>query len=161
MKTMEEELWEYIDGTCNPAECLEIQRKIDSDPIYQQSYSELMQVHQIISAEELDEPSMSFTRNVMEQVNAEIAPVALKTKVDHRIIYAIGGFFVLSLLAIFTYALMNSSYSMPEFKIPHLNLARAISPEATNLSLRAFLFLDLVLALVYFDRFIRKTITSK
>jgi hypothetical protein len=161
MKTIEEELWEYIDGTCNPAECLEIQAKIASDPIYQQSYSELMQVHQMISAEELDEPSMSFTRNVMEQVNVEIAPVALKTKVDHRIIYTIAGFFILSILAIFTYALMNSTYSMPEFKMPQINLIKPMSAEVTSLSIKAFLFLDLVLALVYFDRFIRKTITSK
>lgn len=161
MKTIEEEIWEYIDGVCDPAQCLELKAKIDSDPLYHKTYAELMQVHELISAEELDEPSMSFTRNVMEQVNVEIAPVALKTKVDHRIIYAIGGFFILSILAIFIYAIMNSTYSMPEFKMPQWNFNMAMSAEATSLSMKVFLFLDLVLALIYFDRYIRRVLASK
>lgn len=63
MKTIEEEIWAYIDDACEPAERLEIEAKIASDPEYRQLHSELMQVHLMISAEELDEPSMSFTRN--------------------------------------------------------------------------------------------------
>jgi hypothetical protein len=161
MKTIEEEIWEYIDGGCDAAQSLEIETKIASNPEYHKTYSEFMQVHALISAEELDEPSMSFTRNVMEQVDLEIAPIALKTKVDHRIIYAIGGFFMLSILSIFIYVLLNSTYTMPEFKMPQMNMNFAMSQAATNLSVKAFLFLDLVLALVYFDRFLRKTLTSK
>jgi hypothetical protein len=161
MKTIEEEIWEYIDAGCDPAQSLEIEAKIASDPGYHKMYLECMQVQEMILAEELDEPSMSFTRNVMEQVNLEIAPVALKTKVDHRIIYAIGGFFIISILSVFIYALLNSTYSMPEFKMPKMKLNLALSPSATSLSIKVFLFLDLVLALIYFDRFLRKTFTHK
>lgn len=161
MKTIEEEIWAYIDDACEPAERLEIEAKIASDPEYHRLHSELMQVHLMISAEELDEPSMSFTRNVMEQVRLEIPPVALKTKVDNRIIYSIAAFFTLSILAIFVYALANSSYSMSAFKLPEMNVDLAMSPEATSFSVKAFLFLDLALALVYFDRFLRKKLSTK
>src|SRR4051812_21488564 len=161
MKTIEEEIWEYIDGSCDAAQTLTIEAKIASDAVYHQTYVELMQVHELISAEELDEPSMSFTRNVMEQVNLEIAPVALKTKVDNRIIYGIGAFFVLSILSIFIYAIANSTFTMPDFKMPKMNIDLAMSPAATSLSMKVFLFLDMVLALFYFDRYLRKTMTHK
>lgn len=52
---------------------------------------------------ELDEPSMSFTRNVMEAVALQPAPVSLKTKVDNQIIFSIAAFFVLSILAMVGY----------------------------------------------------------
>jgi len=161
MKTMEEEIWAYIDDACTPAEKLEIEAKMVSDPGYHQLYTELMQVHLMISAEEFEEPSMSFTRNVMEQVQLEIPPVALKTKVDNRIIYSIAAFFTLSILAVFVYALANSNYSMSAFKLPEINMSLAMSATATNLSVKAFLFLDAALALVYFDRFLRKKLSSK
>lgn len=161
MKKIEEDIWAYIDDACEPAERLEIEAKIASDPEYHRLHGELMQVHLMISAEELEEPSMSFTRNVMEHVKLEIPPVALKTKVDNRIIYSIAAFFMLSILAVFIYALANSNYSMSAFKLPELNVNLAMSPEATNFSVKAFLFLDLALALVYFDRFLRKTLSTK
>ena len=161
MKTIEEEIWTYIDDACDPAERLEIEAKIASDPEYHSVHAELMQVHQMISGQELDEPSMSFTRNVMEQVKLEIPPVALQTKVDNRIIYSIAAFFVLSILAVFVYAIANSNLTMSQFKLPAMNLDLALSPETTSFSIKAFLFVDLALALVYFDSFLRKKLSSK
>jgi hypothetical protein len=161
MKTIEEEIWDYIDGGLDAAQSLEIKARIAADPLYQRTYSDLMQVHQMISAEELDEPSMSFTRNIMEKVDLEIAPVALKTKVDQRIIYAIGGFFILPMLSILIYVLLNSSYTMPEFKMPDMHFNLTMSAAATGVLVKAFLFLDLGLAFVYFDRFLRKRIINK
>jgi hypothetical protein len=161
MKTIEEQLWAYIDGDCDPAEREHMEEKIASNPDYKKIYSELMQVHQMITAEQLDEPSMSFTRNVMERVGQEIAPVALKTKVDQRIVYAIAAFFGLSILLIFVYALANSNYTLSSFKMPEMNMNMTLSPAATSLSIKAFLFVDLILALVYFDRLFRKRLEHK
>jgi anti-sigma factor RsiW len=156
MKTIEEQIWTYIDGDCDPVEKLEIERKIASDPAYQQLYSEFMQLHALIEAEELDEPSMSFNRNVMEKVNLEIAPVALKTKVDQRIIYSIAAFFVLSTMSIVIYAIASSTFTMPQFDTSALHFDVGISAAMKSLSIKSFLFLDLVLALVYLDRVLRK-----
>jgi hypothetical protein len=158
MKTIEEQIWDYLDGSCDAAERIEIATKIDTDPIYRTIYQELSHIHTLLTAEQLEEPSMSFTRNVMEQVQLEIAPVSLKTKVDNKIICAIGGSFLLSFLAIFIYALVNSTGSSIEFTLPALQFNIHISQYVTPLAVKIFLFVDLVLALMYFDRLLRRKI---
>jgi hypothetical protein len=158
MRTIEEQIWDYIDGGCDAAERIEIAAKIDSDPIYRSTYEELSQVHEMIASEPLNEPSMSFTRNVMEKVQLEVAPVSLKTKVDSKIIYSISGFFLLSILAIFIYAIVNSSTSVPEFNLPEMHIDIDVTRYVTPLSVKVFLFVDLILALMYFDRLLRRKI---
>jgi hypothetical protein len=161
MKTIEEEIWAYIDGEGDQAQRHVMQSKITSDPDYQKMYSELMQIQEIISAQELEEPSMSFTRKVMEAVDTEMAPVSLKTRVDNRIIYSIAAFFVISIIGILIYAVSNVNFSLPEFKLPKLNFDLALSPEKTGLLIKAFLFVDLILGLIYLDRFLRRRLDHK
>ena len=75
MKTIEEQLWDYIDGNCTIEERIEIEHKIKANLQYHRTYEELLSVHQELEKLNLDEPSMSFNRNVMEKVNLEIKPV--------------------------------------------------------------------------------------
>ena len=156
MSTIDEQIWEYIDGTCSPEEKLAIEAKIASDNNYASTYEELMQVHQMLNAEQLDEPSMSFTRNVMDLVDLEIAPVSLKTKVDQRIILSIAAFFGLAFLAIFVYAITHASYSFADFKIPKLQVNFDMSSYITPTFVKIFLFVDLILGLFYLDGFLRR-----
>lgn len=155
MNTIEEQLWSYIDGNCSNAEKIEIEAKIAANLQYSNIYKELLLVHDELSSLELDEPSMSFTRNVMEQVNLELKPVALKTKVDHRIIYGIGGIFVLSLLAILSYVVASADLSF-KFDAPQLNFSLYESKIITPTTIKIFLMVDLILALIYIDSFLRK-----
>lgn len=154
MNTIEEQLWNYIDGNCTAEESNAIAARIATDEQVAQLYAELMEVNATLQTIELDEPSMSFTRNVMEQVKVELKPVALKTKVDQRIVYAIGAFFVAALVFIFGYAIANSNVSF-EFTMPKVDLAFAhklVSPT----TLKIFLFVDVILALIYIDSYVRK-----
>lgn len=160
MKTIEEQIWDYIDGSCDADQRSTIAALIDTDPVYRSTYQELNQIHQMLASEPLDEPSMSFTRNVMEKVQLEVAPVSLKTKVDNKIIYAIGGFFLLSILSIFIYAIINTRGSAMEFTLPEVNFSIDITRYVTPLAVKIFLFVDLVLALMYFDRLLRRRITT-
>lgn len=161
MKTIEEEIWEYIDGEGDPEQRQIVEAKLAIDPVYQKTHSEMMQIQQLILAQDLEEPSMSFTRNVMDAVDLEIAPVSLKTKVDNRIIYSIAAFFVLSIVGIFIFAVSNSNLSLPEVKLPQLNFNIALSPEKTGLLIKSFLFVDLILGLIYLDRFLRRKMEHK
>lgn len=152
MTKQEEQLWNYIDGLCTPKEQAEIEKKLTEDQSIRSLYEQLLAVNQQLGAHlEIDEPSMSFTRKVMEQVENEIAPVALKTKVDQRIIYAIGSFFAIVLLGILVYAFAMAT---PDFtlKVPTIRLDLAISPAV----LWTVLFTNAVLLLVYLDSFLRK-----
>jgi hypothetical protein len=153
MNTIEEELWNYIDGFCGPDEKLAIEAKIATDLSYQRVYQDLLAVHHQLGQLDLDEPSMSFTRNVMEQVALEARPVVLQTKIDHRIVYTIGSLFILSILGIFGYAISLSDWNF-SFAMPTVNLDT--SKLFTPLTIQIFVFVDVTLLLIYLDSLLRK-----
>lgn len=160
MNTIEEQLWNYIDNNCTPQEREAVEAKLATDIAYQQVYQELVLINDELGKLELDEPSMSFTRNVMEQVKLEPRPIALKTKVDKRIIGFIGGFFVLSILAVFIAAIANSKISF-DVNWPKFDWAADTSKLLNPTFLKVFLLFDLVLALIYADSLLRKKRTQK
>lgn len=155
MNTIEQQLWDYIDGNLGATEVRAIEEKIHSDAEVKLQYEAFLSLNLAFDKIELDEPSMSFTRNVMESVALEPAPVAMKTKVNTNIIYGIGGFFIMSLVALFGYALFNADikFSDLDFKInANFNLNKYMTPTM----LYSFLFADLVLGLVFLDYLLRK-----
>ncbi len=153
MNTVEEQLWNYIDGNCSSAEKIVMEQKIASDANVALAYKELIAFNASLNNLTLAEPSMAFTRNVTELLKLEIAPVALKTKVNNAIIYAITGFFGITIFAILAYAISQSksNFTLPNFNFK-INFTNIISPAA----LRIFLMIDLVLVLIYLDSFLRK-----
>jgi len=157
MNAIEQQLWEYIDGTLDEAANKAIEEKIASDPEIKAQYEDLLKLNSVLGTLDLDEPSMSFIRNVMESVAAEPAPVALKTKVNSGIIYAIGAFFVLSLLGILGYVFYHAKAGFASFTLPekfNINLDRYITPT----TLYTFLFVDLVIGLIFLDQFLRRKV---
>lgn len=155
MNTIEEQLWNYIDGNCTPEEQAEITVKLTVDHHYYTTYQELLKVNDELNKLDFEEPSMSFTRNVMEKVNLELKPVALKTKVDNRIIYSIGGFFTLVLVSIFVYALATSNFDY-KLDLPKMSYSFEPGKYINHTSLQIFLLFDVVLALIYLDGVLRK-----
>jgi hypothetical protein len=158
MKTIEEQLWDYIDGNCSAVETLEIETKIASNLQYHAVYQELLVVHQELNTLDLEEPSLSFTRNVMDKVAFELPPVALKTKIDNRIIYSIGAIFVISLLAIFSYALATSKW---DFEMPKIAFSIDTTRIFTPNFLLMFVIFDVALGLIYLDNILRKRSIKK
>lgn len=160
MNTIEQQLWDYIDGNLDGTQAKAIEQKIESDVEIKAQYEEFLNLNLAFNQLELDEPSMSFTRNVMESVALEPAPVALKTKVNSAIIYSIGGFFMLSLSAILGFVLYQADISFKDFDFGttfKLNIDQYFTPTM----LYAFLFADLVIGLVFLDYFLRKKVTPK
>ncbi len=153
MNTIEEQLWNYIDGNCTADEKIEIEEKIAVNIQYHTIYQEILAVHNELNQLDFEEPSMSFTRNVMDKVNLELKPVALKTKIDNRIVYSIGAFFALSILGIFAYTIAKSSANF-DFKMPTMNFD--VSKYINTTSIQLFLLVDVALGLLYLDSFLRK-----
>ena len=157
MNTIEQQLWDYIDGILDETTKKTVEEKIASDPEIKAQYEGLLKLNSVLGTLDLDEPSMSFTRNVMESVALEPAPVALKTKVNARIIYAIGSFFVLSLLGILGYIFYQARVGFAGFNLPeklNINLDSYITPT----TLYVFLFVDLVIGLIFLDQFLRRKV---
>lgn len=164
MNSMEEKLWNYIDGTCTPAERDAIARLVEQDEVYRHKYNELLALNAEFSNIELDEPPMAFTFNVMEQIRAEQALKPLKATIDQRIIKGIAAFFIVTISAIILYALFSVNWSMsdiewklPNFKMPEIQVSGLLNSGV----IKAFLFFDAVLCLYLADYFLRRKRTVK
>lgn len=160
MNTIEQQLWDYIDGNLDEIQRKNIEEKIESNAAVKLQYEELLNLNFAFSEMELDEPSMSFTRNVMENVALEPAPVSLKTRVDTRIIFSIGAFFVISILGLLGYILYNSTFTMPNFGkyfTTDFNLDKYITPTA----MYVFIGLDIIIGLIFMDYVLRRKLNHK
>jgi len=154
MKTIEEQIWDYIDGHLTVEEKRTIENKIASDAAYRELYKELSAVNLHLAGMETDMPPMAFNRNVMEMVATEIAPVSLKTKVDKRIIYAVGTFFILAILSILIYAVSQTRFTSSAVRLPVMVID--FSQYFTPAFIKIFLFTDLLLGFIYLDSFLRR-----
>lgn len=162
MNSIEEKLWNYIDGTCTPAEHAAIASLIEQDAVYRDKYRELLALNAEFAGMELDEPPMAFTYNVMEQIRDEQALKPLKATVDNRIVKGIGAFFILTISALVIYALFSVNWNMGnmEWKMPKLNMPQ-LSGLLNSGVIKAFLFFDAVLCLYLADHVLRRKKTAK
>src|SRR3569833_2314323 len=107
MNTIEEKLWNYIDGTCSNEDRKAIDILIAQDEVYRRKYEELLALNQEFSKMESDEPPMAFTYNVMEAIRAEHAQQPLKAGINKRIIKGIAGFLIVSIALLLILAISN------------------------------------------------------
>jgi hypothetical protein len=165
MNTIEEKLWNYIDGTCTPAEQEAIARLIEQDELYKQKYTELLVLNQEFASMELDEPSMAFSYNIMEAIRAEqLAP--LKSTINKNIILGIAAFFVLSILALLAIILSNVQISGNPFSAVNIKLPAELKlPPASNIFnstfMKSFFVFDVILALFLTDSYLRRKKAAK
>jgi len=163
MNTIEEKLWNYIDGTCPDEERKAIDILIAQDEVYRRKYEELLALSQEFSEMELDEPSMAFTYNVMEAIRAEHAQQPLKAGINKGIIKGISGFFIVSiaLLLIMTISTIHTSPANISVHLPDIVRLPDIKNYLSKPVLEGFLFFDIVLGLFLFDAWLRRKSVSK
>jgi hypothetical protein len=162
MNIIEQQIWDYLDGTCTEQEYKKIEYLIATDQNYQSAYAELKILHSDLSKIELDEPSMSFTRNVMEKVAASPVPGSIRSLVDKRIIYSIAAFFAISMIAMLAVTLSQVDWAqpantaLPEIEVPKVNYLSFMD----GTFFRVFLFADIILGLYFLDSILRKRMLS-
>lgn len=163
MSSIEEKLWNYIDGTCTAADRETIEKQIAVDDTWRLKYEELLAInYDIVAHIELDEPPMAFTYNVMEVIGKEYAiEHPLKTRVNKTLMGAIGGFFTLSLLAIAIIFFGNIHWSANVSAVQNTTQLPNFKNLLSGNALKAFLFFDTVLMLFLVGEFMRKRISYK
>lgn len=163
MSIIEQHIWDYLDGTCSEQDRKKIAQLIETDPAYRLAYADLKDLHADLGQIELDEPPMSFTRNVMDQVTPLPVPGSIRSLIDKRIIYGIAGFFLFSIVLLLVMMFNQIDWSqpanaaLPEFKVPQVNYTSLIDSNY----LRMFFFADLILGLYILDSVMRKKLLSK
>ena len=159
LKNMEERLWEYIDGFSTPDEITEIRRLLETNPVWQKAYASMMDMHALFRETSLEEPSMRFSKNVMDEIaKHKIAP-ATKSYVNKKIIYSIGGFFMLLIGGMLAYLFTQIDYAQPgtisiQENLPAMNFDLSAYINSTTLNI--FLMVDVVLGLMLLDKYLNK-----
>jgi len=103
---IEDRLWDYIDGSSNAEEKSFVEQLIATQEAWRNKYHELLELHQVINTSlELDEPSMRFSQNVMEEIAKYQITPATKTYINKKIINGIGFFFLAMITGMLIYGL--------------------------------------------------------
>ena len=158
MNNLEQRIWDYLDGTGTEDERELTKKLIGSDSEFRAMYEELRSIHLTVSSLDLDEPSMSFNRNVMGKIQLEAIPGSVESLIDKRIIYGITAFFLITITALLgllfyqTDWTRQTSFDMPEYKMPEIDTTNYFNSTLINI----FFFTDIIVALYLFDGLLSK-----
>jgi len=164
---MEDRLWEYIDGISGPEERSIIDELLATSREWQEKYKELLNVHQLLHASELDAPSMRFTVNVMEEIARHQVAPATRTYINKNIIRGIGAFFLTLILGFMAYVFSqftwtgtgaDSSTFVP--KNPSLGLDKLnnidVSKAFNTTYISLFMLISVVMGFVLLDMYLQR-----
>ncbi|MEJ7768145.1 MAG: hypothetical protein WKF89_10070 [Chitinophagaceae bacterium] len=158
---MEERLWEFIDGSSQKEDRIEIDRLIQTAPEWQLKYEELLQVHQMIHATELETPSMRFTRNIMEEISKHQVSPATRNYLNKKIIYGIGVFLLAMIIGLFIVSLAQVDWSGGTSSSPMPDrLDIEWSRLWNNGYTKIFMMINTILGLVLLDKYLEKKKTQ-
>lgn len=160
---MEERIWDFIDGKSNPNEIIEISRLLETNPDWQKAYATMLDMHTTFLETTLEEPSMRFSKNVMEEIAKHKISPSTKSYVNKKIIYGIAGFFLIIIGGMLAYLFTQIDYSQQgSITIPANlpNMSIDWTSYANSTTLNIFLIIDTVLALILLDKYLQKRKTG-
>ena len=155
---MEEQLWNYIDGTVSEEEKTFIAQLVASNAEWKDKYRELLEVHDLLNNNlELDEPSMRFTQNVMDEIGKyQIAPAA-KNYINKKIIWGIGIFFITTIIGFLVYGFGQVDWTEPGTNNYSIDLSKIDwSKFFNNTYSNIFMMINAVLGLMLLDMYLGK-----
>lgn len=150
----ENRLWDYIDGFATAEEKTVIEQLIASDAAWREKYKELLEVHQLMQSAELEQPSMRFSKNVMDEIaKYHIAP-ATKTYINKNIIRGIAIFFITLIAGFLVYGFSQVDWSSKgDTSMPNIDFGKIdYSKFFNNTYLNVFMMINLILGLFLLDR---------
>jgi hypothetical protein len=156
-RTIEERLWDFIDGTASAAEKTLVDELIRTDRSWKEKYGELLEINRLLHASELEKPSMRFTKNVMEEIaRLHIAP-ATQTYINKKIVWSILSFFILMIVGFLVYGFTRMQWSVPADsglvkEVNKINFSRFFS----NSYLNVLMMVNLVIGLFLLDHYLGK-----
>jgi hypothetical protein len=156
-QNIEGRIWNYIDGLCGTEEKSAIEQLLQSNVEWQRKYRELLDIHELLHSSELEEPSLRFTRNVMEEIaKHQIAP-ATKTYINKSVIYGIGTFFVAMIVGFLIYGLGQVDWTASgnsNLNVP-VDLSKYdFSKFFNNTYVNIFMMINVVLGLMLLDKYL-------
>ena len=154
-ENIEERLWNYIDGSATVDERSVIEKLLQENAAWRAKYHELLEVNQLLASSELEEPSLRFTKNVMEQIGKlHIAP-ATKTYINKKIIWGIAIFFITIIVGFLTYGFGQMDWTSKGNVNNPIDLTNIdYSKFFKNTYMNIFMMINIVLGLFLLDRYL-------
>jgi hypothetical protein len=156
---IEKRLWEYLDGHCSEEEKDFVKKQIADKAEWQSKYNELMGIHKLLQEQDLEMPSMRFTKNVMEEISRyQVAP-ATKNYINKNVIRGITAFFLTMITGLFIYfigqlhwASSSSNSLLPaSLDANNLNWGKMLNNSYVNI----FLGISAILGLILIDKYMQ------
>ena len=157
-QNMEQRLWSFIDDTSTKEERSAIEKLLETNLEWKNKYHELLDINQLLRSIEIEQPSMRFTKNVMEEIaRYHIAPAA-KKYINKKIIWGLAAFFItmICIFLIYGFAQVNwneaSGTSSPidfsKVDYSKIDLSRIFNSNIVN----ALMIINMVLGVLLLDR---------
>lgn len=150
------QLWDYVEGKCAPDEAVRIQELLVTDANWQQEYKTISLLHKnLLSDTEAEQPSMRFTKNIMEALETESVAKPAKKYVNPVFVKSIAAFFIILLTVVigYTLSLVNwndkTASSIDSF-------AAKLPPLSNGVMLNAFIMANIILLLILLDRLLNR-----
>jgi hypothetical protein len=154
---IEESLWNYIDGGLKGDDLSFVEKMVAENSEWKNRYAELMEIHSLMkNSLELDEPSMRFTQNVMEDISRLYITPATRTYINKNVIRGIGLFFLVSIVGLVIYSLgqvnwaENGTGSIPSLEIGKIDYSKFFNNSYTTI----FMMINVILALMLVDMYL-------
>ena len=150
---IDKQLWDYIDGLSSREERTSVEKLLHANPEWKNKYDELLEVQQLLKSSQLEQPSLRFTKNVMEEIaKLHIAPAA-KNYINKKIIWGIAAFFITIIVGFLIYGFGQVDWnfqdnSKPLIDFSQINYGRIFNNNFVN----GFMMVNVLLGLVLFDR---------
>ena len=162
MQTKEDielQVWEYIDGTCSLQDQERIALLIAHNEEWKSAYHSLILIQEEISSNfELAEPSVRFSKNVMESISILQPLQPTKTYINKSVIRGIAAVFILTIGTTLIYAAASTNWSTPAniVELPVLKFNRGSIPDLMNpVFLNLMIGATVILGLFFLDTALR------
>jgi hypothetical protein len=155
-KDIERRLWDYLDGFSTPVEKGKIELLLEQNKEWKQKYNEFSQLQKLIQSSELEEPSMRFTKNVMEKISIfHIAP-ATKTYINKKVIWSIASFFIITISVFIIYAISQIDWTTDISKtVAGIDFSAInYSSVFNNTYINLFMMINVVLGLMLLESYL-------
>lgn len=157
---MEQQLWSYIDGVSSKDEKTAIEKMLETNLEWKNKYHELLQLNQLLKSSELEQPSMRFTKNVMDTIAKYHIVPATKQYINNRIIWGLGIFFLTMIVGFLVYGFGQVDWSAPAsgksdlpVDLSKVDLSRVdFSKVFSNTWVNVFMMINIVIGLALLDR---------
>ena len=161
--SMEGRLWDYIDGLSSPTEKSVVESLIAAHLDWKSKYKELLDVHALMTGSELEEPSLRFTNNVMEEISRyQVAP-ATKTYINKNIVRGVGAFFLSLIVGLLVYFFRQFTWtstagsSSSRFLPDIIDLNRVNYDKfSSSLPVTLFMLVTVVLGFILLDMYLQR-----